>query len=162
MSGERHPHPNLVAEVLHSAGRAAAFASRARAALDSRAGPAAAPTRGTKPVNTASTTPATAAYDPSPDFVYAISLLAELEQAAVPAGYAHVMPFLGMARAELTDFGQHSPAGYLEVQVVEVRTGLNDLEQRLINLLATSTVLRQTLRIEAALRLLRRGTVAVA
>ena len=40
-------------------------------------------------------------YDASPDFVYAVSLLAALEGATGQDGHAMVLPFLGMARAEL-------------------------------------------------------------
>lgn len=108
----------------------------------------------------ASTMSATPAYDPSPDFVYAVSLLAALEDAAGPAGRADVLPFLGMARAELTDFGQNSPAAYISVQVSDVRSGLCDLAHCLAELLDASTVLHHSLRIDAALRLLLRGRAA--
>ena len=101
-------------------------------------------------------------YDATPDFVYAVSLLAALEDSTGQDGHAMVLPFLGMARAELTDFGQRRPAGYVPVQIADLRSGLADLEQRLTTLLADSQVLQHTLRIDSACRLLRRGVAAVA
>lgn len=101
-------------------------------------------------------------YDATPDFVYAVSLLAALEDATGQEGHAVVLPFLGMARAELTDFGQRRPAHYVPVQIGDLRSGLDDLEQRLTALLADSQVLQHTLRLDSARRLLRRGVAAVA
>ncbi|WP_148575822.1 hypothetical protein [Nocardioides caldifontis] len=100
-------------------------------------------------------------YDASPDFVYAVSLLAALEDATGQEGHAMVLPFLGMARAELTDFGQRRPARYVPVQIGDLRSGLADLEQRLTVLLADSQVLQHTLRLDSARRLLRRGVATV-
>lgn len=101
-------------------------------------------------------------YDATPDFVYAVSLLAALEGATGQDGHAMVLPFLGMARAELTDFGQRRPARYVPVHVDDLRTGLADLEERLTTLLANSQVLQHSLRLDSARRLLRRGVAAVA
>jgi hypothetical protein len=101
-------------------------------------------------------------YDASPDFVYAVSLLAALEAATGQDGHTTVLPFLGMTRAELTDFGQRRPAHYVPVQVGDLRAGLAELEQRLTDLLADSQVLQRSLRLDAARRLLRRGVAAVA
>ena len=101
-------------------------------------------------------------YDATPDFVYAVSLLAALEDATGQEGHAMVLPFLGMARAELTDFGQRRPARYVPVQIGDLRSGLADLEQRLTALLADSQVLQHSLRLDSARRLLRRGVAAVA
>lgn len=101
-------------------------------------------------------------YDATPDFVYAVSLLAALEGATGQDGHAMVLPFLGMARAELTDFGQRRPARYVPVRVDDLRSGLADLEERLTTLLADSQVLQQSLRLDSARRLLRRGVAAVA
>lgn len=101
-------------------------------------------------------------YDASPDFVYAVSLLAALEAATGQDGHAMVLPFLGMTRAELTDFGQRRPAHYVPVQVGDLRTGLSELERLLTDLLADSQVLQHSLRLDAARRLLRRGVAAVA
>lgn len=101
-------------------------------------------------------------YDGSPDFVYAVSLLAALEAATGQEGHAMVLPFLGMTRAEMTDFGQRRPAHYVPVHVGDLRAGLAELEQRLTELLASSQVLQHSLRLESARRLLRRGAAAVA
>ncbi len=100
-------------------------------------------------------------YDATPDFVYAVSLLASLEDATGQDGHAIALPFLGMARAELTDFGQRRPAHYVPVQIGDLRSGLADLEQRLTALQADSQVLQHTLRLTSARRLLRRGVAAV-
>lgn len=101
-------------------------------------------------------------YDASPDFVYAVSLLAALEAATGQEGHAMVLPFLGMTRAEMTDFGQRRPAHYVPVQIGDLRAGLVELEHRLTELLGNSQVLQHTLRLESARRLLRRGVAAVA
>jgi hypothetical protein len=99
-------------------------------------------------------------YDAAPDFAYAVSLLAALEDATGQDEHSTVLPFLGMARAELTDFGQRRPAGYIPVQVGDLRSGLADLERRLTALLETSQVLQHSLRLDSARRLLRRGVAA--
>lgn len=96
-------------------------------------------------------------YDGSPNFVDAVSLLAALEAATGQDGHATVLPFLGMTRAELTDFGQRRPAHYVPVQVDDLRAGLTELDQRLSDLLEESQVLQHSLRLDAARRLLRRG-----
>ena len=101
-------------------------------------------------------------HDATPEFVYAVSLLAALEEATAQDGHAQVLPFLGMARAELTDFGQRRPARYVPVQLGDLRSGLADLEQCLTALLADSQVLQHSLRLDSARRLLRRGVAAVA
>ncbi|MEP9385567.1 hypothetical protein [Nocardioides sp. KR10-350] len=106
---------------------------------------------------TATTSGEREGYDATPDFVYAVSLLAALEGVAGQAGHASALPFLGMARAELTDFGQRRPVGYLPVQVDDLRAGLAELEERITALLADSTVLQHSLRLDAARRILRRG-----
>ena len=100
--------------------------------------------------------------DETPDFVYAVSLLAALESATGQDGHTVVLPFLGMARAELTDFGQRRPAHFVPVQIGDLRSGLADLEQRLTSLLTDSHVLQHSLRLDSARRLLRRGVAAVA
>lgn len=53
--------------------------------------------------------------DATPDFVYAVALLATLEGVAAKAGQGAVLPLLGMARAELTDFGHRRPTRYVLV-----------------------------------------------
>jgi hypothetical protein len=99
-------------------------------------------------------------YDATTDFVQAVSLLAALEGATGQEGHSEILPCLGMARAELVDYGQRRPAHYVDVELADFRAGLAELEERLSALLATSQVLQQTLRIEAARRLLRRGIAA--
>ena len=108
------------------------------------------------------TTTASEGYDASPDFVYAVSLVAALEGATDQEGHALVLPFLGMARAELTDFGQRRPTRYVSVQVDDLRAGLAELDGRITALLAGSQVLQHSLRLDSARRLLRRGVAAVA
>ncbi len=99
-------------------------------------------------------------YDESPDFVYAVSLLAALEGATGQEGHREALPYLGMARAELVDYGQRRPTYYVDVCVDDVRAGLAELEERLTVMLATSQLLQQSLRVEAARRLLRCGITA--
>ena len=101
-------------------------------------------------------------YDATPDFVYAVSLLAALESATGAEGHATVLPFLGMARAELTDFGQRRPQHYVPVPVGDLRAGMDELEERISALLNHSPVLQYSLRLESARRLLLRGVAAIA
>jgi hypothetical protein len=99
-------------------------------------------------------------YDVEPDFVYAVSLLAALEGATGQAGHHAALPFLGMARAELVDYGQRRPSHYLDVEVGDFHDGLVELDGRLALLRASSPVLQETLRIEAARRLVRQAMTA--
>ena len=99
-------------------------------------------------------------YDPTPDFIYAVSLLAALEGARGEHGHAEALPFLGMARAELVDFGQRRPNHYVHVEIVDFHAGLAELEERLTALLSDSLVLQHSLRVDSARRLVRRGIVA--
>ena len=77
-------------------------------------------------------------------------------------GHTTVLPFLGMARAELTDFGQRRPPHYVPVPVGDLRAGIDELEARISALLDHSPVLQYSLRLESARRLLRRGVAAIA
>jgi hypothetical protein len=99
-------------------------------------------------------------YDATPDFAYAVSLLAALEGATGEDGHAEALPFLGMARAELVDFGQRRPTHFVDVELDDFHAGLVELDQRLTAILTSSQVLRHTLRLDAARRLLRRGIAA--
>jgi len=109
--------------------------------------------------------------------VYAVSLLAALEEVATrtrhhrqdhvygrrdahshtPATNEAVLAYLGMARAELVDYGQHLPPGYLDVRIEDLGTGLDRLDRHLTRMLHRSQILQHTLRLEAALRWVRRG-----
>lgn len=97
--------------------------------------------------------------DSSPGFLQAMSLLAALERAKEQDGHARMLPFLGMARAELTDFGGRRPERYIPIQIGDLNGGLADLERCLNALMSGSMDLRQSLRIDAALRTLRRGVL---
>ena len=99
-------------------------------------------------------------HDATPDFVYAVSLLAALEGATGEDGQGEALPFLGMARAELVAFGQRSPADYVDVEIDDFHAGLAELEERLTAMLTSSEALQHTLRVDAACRLLRRGIAA--
>lgn len=99
-------------------------------------------------------------YDDTPDFVYAVSLLAAMEGAVGQEGHRVALPFLGMARAELVDYGQRRPTYYVTVNVDDFGTGLVELEERLTSMLATSQFLQHSLRLEAARGLLRCGITA--
>ncbi|MCX6398402.1 MAG: hypothetical protein NTX33_00530 [Propionibacteriales bacterium] len=96
-------------------------------------------------------------YDATPDFVYAVSLLASLEDSAGQVGHAWVLPLLGMARAELVDFGRRRPDHFVETEETSLATGLVDLDARLTALLSDSDVLQETVRLEAARRYVRRA-----
>lgn len=99
-------------------------------------------------------------YDDTPEFVHAVSLIAALEGATGHPRHRAVLPFLGMARAELTDFGQRRPSRYVAIDVDDLHSGLADLEERLATLQTHSQVLQHSLRVDAARRMLRRGVAA--
>lgn len=102
-------------------------------------------------------------YDEDPAFVRAVSLLAALEGAAGREQRPDVLPFLGMARAELTDFGQRRTAHYVAIDLDvlgDLADGLVTLEDELMCLLADSQRLQHSLRLDAALQLLRRAIAA--
>lgn len=85
------------------------------------------------------------------DWTHAVSLIAHLQQATDQPGYRQVVPRLGMARAELSDFGQRPTTVFMPTDVTSLSTGLAELQTVLRALLAASPQLRDTLRIGAAL-----------
>jgi len=99
-------------------------------------------------------------HDATPDFDYAISLLAALEGSTGEEGHGEALPFLGMARAELVAFGQRRPADYVDVEIDDCHAGLAELEERLTAMLTSSEVLQHTPRVDAARRLLVGGIAA--
>jgi hypothetical protein len=100
-------------------------------------------------------------YDATPEFMYAVSLLAALEGATGATGHQEVLPYLGMARAELVDFGQRRPVRFVEIDIDDFHAGLAAMEQWLTVMLLTSPVLQHSLRLEAARRLVRCAIGAV-
>lgn len=90
-------------------------------------------------------------------FVEAVSLLAALEALPSP-GRTNVLPYLGIARAELVDYGQRQVPGFVQVRVTDLTDGLAELDMRLDALLRASEDLQHSLRIESALRWARRAT----
>jgi hypothetical protein len=99
-------------------------------------------------------------YDATPDFCNAVSLLAAIEGASGRAGHEEALPFLGMARAELVDFGERRPAQLVDIAVVDVPAGLRELDTRITTLLADTHALQLSLRLDAARNHVRRGIQA--
>ena len=99
--------------------------------------------------------------DDSAEFISAVSLLAALEADTAHPSHRTVLPYLGMARAELTDFGQRRPAALVPVDVEDLAVGLRALDEQLALVQAHSPVLQHTLRIDAARRILGRGRAAL-
>lgn len=91
------------------------------------------------------------------DFDRALSLIAALEGAVHLDGQNALLPYLGMARAELCDFSQRPVNTYVAVDVFDVRAAMSELAQRLTELLAMTDVEQYRLRIAAAMRHLRHG-----
>lgn len=94
--------------------------------------------------------------DESQAFIHAVSLIAAMEGATDLEGHGAALPYLGMARAELTDFGQRRAERYVPVALSDLHTGLTELEDLLTAMLARSDVPQHRLRLEAALKMLRR------
>lgn len=63
-----------------------------------------------------------------------------MEGASELNGHAALLPHLGMARAELTDFGQRRVPHFHSIDVTDLDTGLAELDQRLTSMLAVATV----------------------
>jgi hypothetical protein len=97
-------------------------------------------------------------YDSSVDFITAHSLFAALESQCLEAGAAETLPYLGMARSEFTDYGQHVPTGLHEAHFGSFEGGLRQLDQMLTSLIEASTSLPDTLRLTRARDVLREGT----
>ncbi|QYJ04176.1 hypothetical protein KUV85_00405 [Nocardioides panacisoli] len=76
-------------------------------------------------------------------FAVAVSLIAALEGIASP-GCALVLPCLGIARAELVDYGQRRIPRFVRFHVADRDTGLADLDGRLDALLGDSEDLQHT------------------
>lgn len=85
------------------------------------------------------------------DWTYLASLIAALEQVSGRERRA-VLPHLGLARAELNDFGQRRLGPLQWVAVTSLQHDLELLHDRVVTMLSSSEVLHDTLRLEAALR----------
>jgi hypothetical protein len=95
------------------------------------------------------------------DFVRAVSLFAALEGACMASGASEALPYLGMARAELTDYGQRLLANFVDIPVPSFCAGLVELDELLTQMRASSTDLTHTLGLDSVQRLLRDGMAAM-
>jgi hypothetical protein len=89
-----------------------------------------------------------------PTFVAVISLIAALEGQPTVQGEVLLLSSLGMARAELTDYGHRVPRQLHALDPVAAEEGLTNLKLLLATMLEESTHLAHTLRIQAAQRIL--------
>jgi hypothetical protein len=96
-------------------------------------------------------------YDSTDDFTTAVSLLAALEGRCLSTGSSAMLPYLGMARAELTDYGQRLPGRLEDISDVGMHDGLERLDELLGRMLSGSPDLTTTLRLHAARQILREG-----
>ena len=96
-------------------------------------------------------------YDSNRDFVAANSLFAALESQCLAAGASETLPYLGMARSEFTDLGQHQPSAIEATLFETFETGLRQLEKLLSQLIENSTSLPGTLRLTRSRETLREG-----
>jgi hypothetical protein len=94
-------------------------------------------------------------YESSPDFVLAMSLIAALEGACKISQALDALPYLGMARAELTDCGLRVTTHFEDIQALSFDQSLADLDRLLGDLQRDSADLTATLRVHAARGLLR-------
>ena len=97
----------------------------------------------------------------TPNFVRAVSLFAALEGASAATGANEALPYLGMARAELTDYGQRLLTNFVDIPVPSFCAGLVQLDELLTQMLISSTDLTHTLGLDSAQRLLREGIAAM-
>lgn len=93
------------------------------------------------------------------EFVRAVSLFAALEGACATADgvVSGILPYLGMARAELTDYGNYATRFLIDVPVSSLPEALGQLSVSLDDLLEHSGDLALTLRIREALLIMREG-----
>lgn len=93
------------------------------------------------------------------EFARAVSLFAALEGACGTAdGVLNgILPYLGMARAELTDYGNNATCELIHVPVTSLPDSLGQLCVSLEHLLKHSVDLAQTLRVREALLIMREG-----
>ena len=94
-----------------------------------------------------------------PTFVLAISLIAALEGEPDIQADALLLSSLGMARAELTDYGHRVPQALSVPDASLLADGLATLRALLTTMLQESTNLAHTLRIQAAQRILDQGVI---
>ena len=93
-------------------------------------------------------------HDPNPDFVRAVSLIAALEGACKSSDALETLPYLGLARVELTDYGQRIPTHFEDTPVQSFDQSLVLLDRLLREHLTDSADLRTTLCLHAARELL--------
>jgi len=105
-------------------------------------------------MTTSSANSATSSASNDPAFVEVISLIAALEGQPRVQAEVLLLSGLGMARAELTDYGHRLPGHLHALNPVEVEEGLATLMALLSTMLEKSEQLAHTLRIQAALRIL--------
>jgi hypothetical protein len=97
-------------------------------------------------------------YDSSEEFVTAHAMFAELESTCLAAGAAPLLPYLGMARSEFTDYGLHLPEEIVDTPTYGTfQEGLAVLDGLLTWLATSSTRLHDTLRVQRAQEILREG-----
>ena len=88
------------------------------------------------------------------------ALIVALEEACSGASHRRVLPYLGMARAELAQCRSGGPGGAVRVQEVSVDSvpdGLEDLESLLARIMYSNTELSMALRLVSARQLVREG-----
>ena len=89
-----------------------------------------------------------------PDFIEAISLIAAMEGLPSVQEDVMILSRLGMARAELTDYGHRIPKSLRPVVTGTLDEGMSMLSGLLDRMLAASKTLAHTLRLQAAQRIL--------
>ena len=96
-------------------------------------------------------------YEPSPDFNR--RRLAVRGTRGWLRGFwcNRALPYLGMARAELTDFGQRLPTHFEDTRLPSFDDGWLQLEVLLDRMMSESEDLGLTLRLDAARQILREG-----
>jgi hypothetical protein len=94
----------------------------------------------------------------SQDFIDAVSLCAELEGMCLPAGRTRLLPFIGMARNELTNNGASTPSHYRSMPIGSVDEGVQRLEQLLTTLIGQAEDLLYAVRLHEAREILREGS----
>jgi hypothetical protein len=96
--------------------------------------------------------------DTNTDFIEAVSLCAEIEGMCGSAGALRLLPYVGMARTELTDGGARLPARYRAITLPSLAEGIERLEELLTILMSRTDDLFYAVRLYEAREILREGT----
>lgn len=100
-------------------------------------------------------------HESNADFIYVASLISKLATFVDDPRYPRMHLHVTQANIELTDYGQRPPNHFIETPVADLRSGVEELYERLDALLANTSRLQDAVRIHAARDFVRDGMIDV-